>query len=58
MEADCRFHMSAEAGGTDALLLYYGCRLELTAHRIADLRQALKVATFFKRRGRDMSGSP
>ena len=58
MEADCRFRMSAEAGGTNAPLLYYDCRLELTARRIADLQQALKIATFFERHGRDTSRSP
>ena len=58
MEADCHFRMSAEAGGTDAPLLYYSCRLELTARRIEDLRQALKIATFFEQRGRDGFRSP
>lgn len=43
-DAECDFRMSAEAGGMDAPLVYNACRLELIAHRIDDLRRALKVA--------------
>lgn len=45
-DAECAFRTTAEAGGSAAPLVAGGCHLELTASRIRDLRQALRVERF------------
>ena len=45
-DAECAFRASADAGGSDASLIESGCRLEVTAERIGQLKKALKVAKF------------
>ena len=45
-DAECAFRRSADAGGSDAVLVYDACRLDLTARRIDDLGKALNVSRF------------
>ena len=44
-EAQCRFAYNQKSPGTMAGLLYQSCVLELTATRIKDLREALRMAS-------------
>lgn len=48
IQAECNFRSSVETGGSDYPLFVDGCYLELTAHRIEDLKGALKDAQFLK----------
>jgi uncharacterized protein YecT (DUF1311 family) len=45
-DAECRFRMSAETGGTDAPLVQDGCLISLDTARGKDLAAALTVAAF------------
>lgn len=45
-DSECEFRRSAEAGGSDAGLVYNRCRLDLTARRVDDLNKVLTVAKF------------
>ena len=44
-EAQCRFAYNQKSPGTMAGLLYQSCVLELTAARIKDMREALRLAS-------------
>ena len=44
-EAQCRFAYDQKSPGTMAGLLYQSCVLDLTAARIKDLREALRMAS-------------